>query len=70
MAIVKKPIRSTTNTQPADPERAAEAFIANDDPETMRKRLCIESLYKRSLPSRQLNHPVWMPCLYGPLGVL
>jgi hypothetical protein len=28
MAIAKKPIRSTTNTQPADPERAAEAFIA------------------------------------------
>jgi uncharacterized protein (DUF4415 family) len=28
MAIAKKPSRSTTNTQPADPEKAAEAFIA------------------------------------------
>ena len=28
MAIAKKPNRSTTNTQTADPEKAAEAFIA------------------------------------------
>jgi hypothetical protein len=28
MAIAKKPNRSTTNTQPADPGKAAEAFIA------------------------------------------
>jgi predicted HicB family RNase H-like nuclease len=28
MVIAKKPDRSTTNTQPADPEKAAEAFIA------------------------------------------
>ena len=28
MAIAKKPSRSTTNTQPNDPEKAAEAFIA------------------------------------------
>lgn len=28
MAIAKKPSRSTTNTQTADPEKAAEAFIA------------------------------------------
>jgi predicted HicB family RNase H-like nuclease len=28
MAIAKKPNRSTANTQPADPEKAAEAFIA------------------------------------------
>ena len=28
MAIAKKPHHSTTNTQPADPEKAAEAFIA------------------------------------------
>jgi uncharacterized protein (DUF4415 family) len=28
MAIAKKPSRTTTNTQPTDPEKAAEAFIA------------------------------------------
>ena len=28
MAIAKKPSRSTTHTQPADAEKAAEAFIA------------------------------------------
>jgi predicted HicB family RNase H-like nuclease len=28
MAIAKKPNSSTANTQPADPEKAAEAFIA------------------------------------------
>jgi hypothetical protein len=28
MAIAKKPSRSTRNTQPADAEKAAEAFIA------------------------------------------
>jgi uncharacterized protein (DUF4415 family) len=28
MAIATKPRRSTTNTQPTDPEKAAEAFIA------------------------------------------
>ena len=28
MAIARKPNRSTTNTQTADPEQAAEAFIA------------------------------------------
>jgi hypothetical protein len=28
MAIAKKPSRTTTNTQPTDPEKAAEVFIA------------------------------------------
>jgi predicted HicB family RNase H-like nuclease len=33
MAIAKKPSRTTTNTQPTDPEKAAEAFIAGGAPE-------------------------------------